>query len=314
VINHKKKVYAVAPCFQERGSNFKIYPYNAWVNNNGKEVKANYLPKCMRGLAYQFDYPTIIQVSGQCRLRFVEACTIGFDCFPDYICYETIPIIWDCWPRYLDDVVSWIRKHKVKSAVFTASQTAELTKKLLPNLNVLVITEGIDSAPYHPGENLIDRDIDLLEYGRVERNFFREYIDGLKHVNAKNSNGRMSTWDKLIKTISQSKVCVALPRCDVDKEFTGGIETLTQRFWEGMLSRCVLLGRAPKELIDLIGYNPVINLDKTNPQQQVRNIVAHIEDYQHLVNRNRETALKMGSWDIRMKQVMEWLRELGYEV
>ena len=36
--------------------------------------------------------------------------------------------------------------------------------------------------------------------------------------------------------------------------------------------------------------------------------------YQELVDRNRETALQMGSWDIRMKQIMEWLRGLGYEV
>lgn len=310
----KKTVYAVAPCHQEIGSNFKTYPYLAWTNLGGGKVDSHYLPKWLRGIPYHFDFPTIYQSRTKCRLRFVEACTIGFDCFPDYICYETIPIIWDCWPMYFDNVIRWLKKHKIKSVIFTATQTATHARDVLPKLNILTITEGIDVSSYHIGTNLVDRDIDLLEYGRVERNFFHEYVSGINHVNVKNSKGRMSTWNKLVETISQSKICVALPRCDVDSKFTGGVETLTQRFWEGMLSRTLLIGRAPKELVDLIGYNPVITLDRNNPQQQVRDILAHIEDFQPFVDKNRETALQMGSWDIRMKQVMEWLQGLGYEV
>ncbi len=81
-----------------------------------------------------------------------------------------------------------------------------------------------------------------------------------------------------------------------------------------MLSRIVMVGHAPKELTDLVGYNPVIEMDMEHDLEQINELLAHIEDYQPLVDRNRETALKMGSWDIRMKQVMEWLKGLGYEV
>lgn len=80
-----------------------------------------------------------------------------------------------------------------------------------------------------------------------------------------------------------------------------------------MLSCSVLLGRAPKELIDLVGYNPVVTLDKEHADEQVRDIVEHISEYQDLVNKNRETALRMAPWEIRMKRVMEWLEGLGYE-
>lgn len=314
MIGFVRHITAVAPCHQEIGSNFKESPFKAWKRIGGKVAQAHYPPKWLWGVPIHFDFPTIFQSKTKSKLRFAEACTIGFDCFPDYMCYEIIPIIWDCWPKYYDNVIYWLKKHKVRSAIFTASQTAKHVKEVLPKLNILVITEGIDSTPYHPGEKLIDRDIDLLEYGRIERNFFHEYIEGINHVNVKNSKGRMSSWERLTLTISQSKICVALPRCDVDPIFTGGIETLTQRFWEGMLSRTLLIGRAPKELIDLIGYNPVITIDKDNSKQQVKNILAHIEEFQSLVDRNRETALRMGSWDLRMRQVMEWLKGLGYEV
>ena len=310
----EKKVYAVAPCLQDRGSNFKLLPYKAWLQVGGKEWKSHYLPKCARGFAYNVEFPTMIVNKKSCCLRFVEACTITFDSFPHYIWCETIPLIWDCWPKYYDKILTWLNKHQVKTVIFTSSQTAAYIKKSLPNLNVLVITEGIDVKPYHVGEDLKNRNIDLLEYGNVNRNYFKSYVQGVNHVNAKNSNGCMSTWSKLVDTMSKAKVTVALPRCDTDPEFTGGIETLTQRFWEGMLSKTVMVGRAPKELVDLIGYNPVIDLDKNNPDQQVREIVGHISDYQELVDKNRETALRMAPWEIRMKKVMEWLVSLGYEI
>lgn len=309
-----KKIYAVAPCYQDRGSNFKLLPYKAWLQVGGQEWETHYLPKCVRGFAYNVEFPTMIVNRKYCYLRFVEACTITFDTFPYYIWCETIPMIWDCWPKFYDKILTWLKKHQVKTVIFTSSQTAAHIKKSLPNLNVLVITEGIDVKPYHVGEDLKNRNIDLLEYGNVNRNYFKSYVQGVNHVNAKNANGCMSTWTKLVETMADAKVTVALPRCDTDPVFTGGIETLTQRFWEGMLSRTVMVGRVPKELVDLIGYNPVIDLDKNNPDQQVREIVSHISDYQELVDKNRKTALKMAPWEIRMKKVMEWLVSLGYEI
>ena len=81
-----------------------------------------------------------------------------------------------------------------------------------------------------------------------------------------------------------------------------------------MLSRIVIIGRAPKELIDLIGYNPVIEVDSSNTTEQILDILHHIEDYQELVDKNRETALKMGSWRLRMQQIQEWLKSVNYQI
>lgn len=309
----KKKIFAVSPYLHEIGSNFKRSPYNAWKKIGGLCLKSHYPIRKLHFLGHRFDFPTVI-ISNKCRLRFVEACTIRFDCFPEYIFSETIPIIWDCWPHQWNITETWLKKHKVKCAVFTSSQVAKEMQNRLPHLNILTITEGIDIHDYHPGKPLKDRDIDLLEYGRIERNFFHDYVDGVCHINVNNSDGRMLTWDSLLRTMSEAKITIALPQCDINEQYTGGIETLTQRFWEGMLSRTVLIGRAPKELIEYIGYNPVIDINTNTPEQQVRDIVADIESYQYLVDKNRTTALRMASWDIRMKVVREWLLQLGYEV
>ena len=88
------------------------------------------------------------------------------------------------------------------------------------------------------------------------------------------------------------------------------IETLTQRYWECMFSRMVMVGHAPQELIDFIGYNPVIELnDKISAEELIADVIEHIEDYQALVDKNRETAERLGSWDVRMKWLMSELAE-----
>lgn len=93
-------------------------------------------------------------------------------------------------------------------------------------------------------------------------------------------------------------------------EMAGDIETLTQRYWECMFSRLVMVGHAPQELVDFIGYNPIIELrDDISAEALIRDVLEHIDDYQELVNKNWETAERLGSWDVRMKWLMGELRE-----
>ena len=308
-----KKIKAVAPYAFGGKPGFKHQPYEAWVNIGGRTAKPHYPPKVLHSLAYNVDFPSLCKCGKEARLRFVEPVALSYDAFPDYMFYEIIPLIWDCWPQYFGKVAKWLKRHDVRTAIFTSSQTADLMRKEFPDMNILSIPEGINVTTYHAGKNLAERNIDLLEYGSIKRNFFQHYVAGIKHINSQNANGCMRTFSQLLDTMADAKITISLPRCDTAPEETGGFETLTQRFWEVMLSRSVLLGRAPKELIDLVGYNPVVTIDKEHADEQVRDIVEHISEYQDLVDKNRETALNMAPWEIRMKQIMEWLEGLGYE-
>ena len=309
-----KIVKAIQPYTRHNGSNFKFPPYNEWVNNDGKVSRAIYPIRHLHGLAHKIELPSFNILSSQARLRFAEAFTINFDCWPDYLWCETIPFIWDCWPSMYDRIEKWFYKHNIRTAIFTSSITAEEIRQRCPDVNILHVTEGIDTSVYHAGGSLVKRSIDFLEYGSKQRNLFEKPLEGINHVNSTSIITKMMTWDDLLNTMSDAKVTLALPRCDIDQEVTGGVETLTQRFWEGMLSRSVLVGRAPKELTDLIGYNPVITLDRQNAEEQIKDIIAHIDDYQVLVDKNREVALTMAPWNIRIKKIMNWLTELGYKI
>ncbi len=307
-----KKVFAVAP--YNHGVNFKMQVFDAWVKLGGRVMQSHYPPHLFHGYAFNHELPSIWKSKKKTQLRFVEPVSISFDTFPDYTHYEIIPMIWDCWPMYFEKTCQWFIKHNVRTAIFTSSQTADRMKERFPEMKILAITEGIDTSKYIEGKNLNERSIDLLEFGRKNKIVFDVNLPkNYTHLYSKNGEHLFKTEQDLVNGLADSKITVCYPRCDTQPQKAGDIETLTQRYWEAMLSRIVIVGRAPKELIDLIGYNPVIEIGKENQKERIIDIINHINNYQSLVDRNNDTAKKMGSWDIRARQIMDWLRSSGYK-
>lgn len=76
----------------------------------------------------------------------------------------------------------------------------------------------------------------------------------------------------------------------------------------GILS--MLFGHCPQELEDIAGYNPCIEIDERNPVGQIKSIIKNITHYQELVDRNRDAALRLAPWELRMRQVRKWLEKI----
>lgn len=310
-----KQVFAVAP--YNHGINFKMQFYDAWVKMGGKTMPAHYPWRVFHKFAFNYELPTFYKSDKIAQLRFVEPVSLSFDTFPGYTRYEIIPLIWDCWPMYFEKTCQWFIKHDVRTAIFTSSQTADRMIARFPQMNILYIAEGINTDFFDGGQVLKNRIINLFEMGSVKRGYFRKkYPEQYKILHNKRESWENRGQDDLARFLQNSRLSVIFPRSITEPETAQGIETLTQRYWECMLSRILMVGHAPKELIDLVGYNPVIELDMEHDLEQIKQILSDIDNpiYQAMVDRNRETALKMGSWDIRMKQVMEWLRTIGYEI
>lgn len=310
-----KNIKAVPPYITKGKCNFKNYPFKAWKKLGGQTCKPCYPPRFMHGLAYKLNLPKMALAKKEARLRFVSGYSFRFDTFPDYAFYEIIPLIWDCWPRLVNDVAEFFKRYDVKTAIFTSSQTANVFRQRFPQMNILTITEGVDVSLYSCGKELSERKYDLIEVGRSNFNFFQsELPTGINHIKTSNFVRAFNTDEEFRAALSESKVTINVPRCDVDKAVAGNIETLTQRYWECMLSRMVMVGRAPKELTDLIGYNPVVEWDGNDAAPLISDILSNINDYQELVNKNYETAMKMASWEIRVQEIMTFLEEQGYRV
>jgi hypothetical protein len=326
----------------------RIMNGNVNVNDNFNRgiAKAQYPWRLFHGLAFRWELPTLWKNKKEARLRFVEPVSITFDTFPDYARYEIIPFVWDCWPCYFEKMCRWLDKHEVKTAIFTSSQTADRIRKRFPKMNIMYCPEAVDTSNYHEGKPLKDRSIDVLEFGRngnvngitelrnygttelrnygdtdIRRDGNRRYDNenqnekggrGIRYVCTKVDGKFIYTNEQLYEAMGDAKITIALPRSVTQPEIAGDIETLTQRYWENMLSRMVMVGHAPKELVDLIGYNPIIELDRDHVKEQIFEILEHIEDYQKLVDKNRETALRLGDWTLRMKEVMSFLESKDY--
>lgn len=310
-----KIVKAVRPYWYKMNSNFKVAPYLAWMESGGICIDSRPLEKFYEGLSYHLDLPTIAHNKKEARLRFVEAACLRFDTFPDYLFYEIIPVIWDCWPRYWETMEKFFRKHNVKTAFFTSSQTADHFKSVFPTCNIFHLPEGIDTQIYNPGKPLRERSIDYLEYGRCSCIVDSAKLDdSINVVSSRNELNGLATREDLVNALADSKITIAMTRLDNQPEIAEGIDTLTQRYWECMLSGVILLGRAPQELIDFIGYDPTVKINLDNVNLQIKYILSHIEDYQDLVDRNRTVALQKGDWSDRIKTIMQQLMLLGYKI
>ncbi|WP_288735333.1 glycosyltransferase [uncultured Phocaeicola sp.] len=253
--------------------------------------------------------------------------TIFKESFPYFYNSEIIPMLWDVWPARWEGISYNLQYLQCKLCFVTVRSVAERIKKEI-GINAYWIPEGICITDYQKGVPLAIRKNDILELGR-QHVFYHNILERLERENqihgyARNSyypNGNYKTLafpkaNELIEALPTFKIIVSFPRTITHPEQAGKMETLTQRYWEGMLSGCLIIGKAPQELIDLIGYNPVVDINLNESEgtlkKQIIAILQNISAYQNLVDKNYETALQYASWDQRMEQIKRILTQHGY--
>jgi hypothetical protein len=76
-----------------------------------------------------------------------------------------------------------------------------------------------------------------------------------------------------------------------------------------MASKCVILGRAPQELKDLFGYNPVIEVQDGHEFEQIESVLSSPDSYLDLVESNYRRLLEVGTWQHRVEQILSTVRD-----
>jgi len=72
-----------------------------------------------------------------------------------------------------------------------------------------------------------------------------------------------------------------------------------------MASKCLIVGSAPTEMIELFGYNPVVQLDIGNAGNHLMDILNRYESYQDLIERNYLNLAKYHTWEHRWMSVLD---------
>lgn len=238
--------------------------------------------------------------------------------YPDF---EIVPMIWDAWPVYWKKTFGSLKRLKVRTCFCSSGQVAATIREKL-GINAVWIPEGIDIQTYpRQPQPLGSRNIDVFELGRryekyhtvieelIDEGMIKSYAGKKNDADGNITELAFPTAQSLIEGMYDSKCVICFPRCMSHPQVAGNIETLTIRYWESMLAGCLMIGHAPRELVDLIGYNPVIEVDWSDPRTQLREILSDIGMYDGLVRKNRESALAHASWDSRMEIIRKTLAE-----
>lgn len=242
-----------------------------------------------------------------------------FRFFPSAWTHEVVPYCFDTWPGRFDQWVAFFRRHRVRTAFFTASVAMRQFQRVLPDVSMHWMPEGCDLALHDPSRPLEQRGVDVLEYGRRLEAFHqraRPWLQqqGRVHVISRPGEPRLADMAALRRTLADARVCICFPRSQTDPAFAGDIETVTLRYLEAFASGCVVVGRSPRELVEWFGYDPVVEVDGNDPVDVLCDVLEHPGRYRPLVERNLQSVCAVGSWATRVQQILAVLRARGYGV
>jgi hypothetical protein len=233
--------------------------------------------------------------------------------FPVSLIAPIVVYAFDVWPAKYDWWTRFFRRHGISQAFFTAQASAAwfATTGLLRK--AVWLPEGTDVEAFDPSRPLRDRSIDVLEMGRrhpaVHEAIRAPLADaGTTHL-FQPSSGRVvfPSRDALVQGLADARISVCYPAADTHPSLAGGMEVMTQRYLEALASGCLIVGRAPTDLVDLMGFDPVVPLDAREPGAHLLAVLEHIGDYQAHVERGLRRVHQVGRWDDRATQMLSVL-------
>ncbi len=292
----------------------------AWINAGGEVQSKIQFPSKIRLIAAKLKLGRkTIFARKKKSLLVIGGSYIDFTAFPYNYFYEVVPVFWDTWKQYHPLLISGLLRNKVKYAFFTQKEVAELIQEKIPEIRTFWMPEGIQINQYKEGVKLKERTVNILQFGRKLEAYHEVILNTISpfhnYLYSKHELHLLfKDFDEFTIGLSNTAISICFPRSLTHPELTGGIETLTQRYWESILSKCLIVGKAPQELIELMGYNPVIEVDWNDPKSQLKEILLKIDCYQEFVNLNFKKAIEICSWEKRISDIIITLNDLGYTV
>lgn len=216
--------------------------------------------------------------------------------------------LFDAWPTEHDKIINFIESYKINNAFLSSSQAAERLSNSVKECNFYWVAEAIDPRLYrsYPYES---KNIDVLQVGRK----YDEYHDLIrmpleadhKEYRYEQKKGEIvfGTREEFIDGLARSKVSICVPSCITHPERSGNFETMTVRYLQSMASKCLIVGHAPKEMINLFGYNPVIEIDMADPVKQLQFVLNNFNNYIPLIEKNYIEVINNHTWDNRWQKI-----------
>jgi hypothetical protein len=234
---------------------------------------------------------------------------------PFAYCAEIIPYCFDCWQRDWARWESFFRRQRTRLAFFTTRQSADHFRHVLPAMTAVWLPEAVNPSKYQCEKLIVERNIDVLEFGRKYDKFHDAVTEGLmaagKYHRFERQKGEIifDTRAAFISALGDAKMSVCFPRSLTDPQGAWH-ETVTQRYFESIASKCIVVGHCPGELADIFGYNPIIEIDDGRELDQILSILSQSDRFQPLVERNYVRLWETGTWAARLQTILEYTNQI----
>lgn len=267
----------------------------------------------LRNRSFYFDLPGLMSD------RILFSVLSGWDyvkIFPHYLFRGRLKAMYqfDTWQRDYPVHENAFRSFRINIAFLSIRGAAAYFDGLgIPGFSAHWVPEGVDSARFRfrPVE---ERTTSVLQYGR-RWEWLHDRLqpwcerEGISYRYPPHDQAKrwLRSRGDLVEILSRTKVVVAVPRLISHPE-AGDLSTVTTRFFEGMAAKCLLWGSAPQDLIALFGYNPVVEIDRGRPAEQLKYILAHYEQYIPLIEKNHAEVLVRHQWRHRIADMVRFMK------
>lgn len=220
--------------------------------------------------------------------------------------------LFDAWPGKHASIRDFVTTWGVQYAFVSSSQAAKRLGEISDRCTFIWIPEGLDASLY-TYRSPVAKDVDVLQLGRkydahhgviapalakAGKSYLYEVVKG---------GIIFPSRDAFVAGLASSRISICVPSCVTHPDRAGDIETMTLRYLQSMVSKCLVLGKAPAEMIELFGYNPVIEIDSGDPAGQILDLLERYEDYSPLIERNYEAVIADHTWQRRWDRMAELL-------
>jgi hypothetical protein len=225
--------------------------------------------------------------------------------------------MFDAWPNVHDRIIQFANHFKIDHVFISSFQAAERLNNFGGKSQFHWVPEGINPDEYiHLGYH--EKDIDVLSFGRQYDAYHDKICSSLESAGKiyiypktpyENEKPIFPTRESFISGLARSKVSVCVPSSITNPQRSGDIETMTIRYLQSMVSKTLIVGHAPEELIEIFGYNPVIEIDMENAGTQILKILSEYADYHDYIEKNYSTVLQNHTWWHRWQMISNTLNK-----
>lgn len=216
--------------------------------------------------------------------------------------------LFDAWPARHGAIRDFVEAWGIQYAFISSSQAAARLSKLSDRCTFIWVPEGVDPTQYHQ-RSFIEKDIDVLQLGRKYDAHHARITTALadagrSYLYEREKGGIIfPTREEFVAGLARARISICVPSSMTHPDRAGDIETMTVRYLQSMVSRCLVLGHAPAEMIELFGYNPVVEIDMADPAGQILEVLREFESYQPLIEKNFSLVNRDHTWTSRWQRM-----------